>query len=332
VGRPRLSAATKAARGTLRTDRERGKRRGSATPAEPAVEPRDYLGIALRYAADVLAGNITTGTWARLAVERQDRDLRRAADDPSWPYVFSSEHAAAVCAFVEWLPHVEGKWDSPTIVLQPWQCWLLTTLFGWRHRADCSRRRFVTSYWESGRKSAKSTIAAALALFHLLYEGEEGATVICGAKTGAQARVVFSIAQRMVRRAAWLRKAGLLVFANAITHEAIGGTMKPVNSKAQSLDGLNPSAIVLDESHAQTFALHDVLKSSQGARRNPLLLCPTTAGYALTSVGFALRSTLQKVLQGIFTADHLHGCIFALDEGDDCATRRRGARRTRRSA
>ena len=46
--------------------------------------------------------------------------------------------------------------------------------------------------------------------------------------------------------------------------------MKPINAKASTQDGLNPSCIVLDESHAQNFALHDVLKSGQGARANPL--------------------------------------------------------------
>ena len=74
---------------------------------------------------------------------------------------------------------------------------------------------------------------------------------------------------------------------------------------------------MLDEAHAQTFALHDVLKSSQGARRNPLLVCPTTAGYNQLSVGYALRTTVTKVLEGIFDAPHLFGVIFTKDEADD---------------
>ena len=93
--------------------------------------------------------------------------------------------------------------------------------------------------------------------------------------------------------------------------------MKPINAKASTQDGLNPSCIILDESHAQTFELHDVLKSAQGARANPLLLCPTTAGYDLLSVGYALRTTLTKVLEGVFDAEHFFGVIYALDEGDD---------------
>jgi phage terminase large subunit-like protein len=266
---------------------------------------------------DVMAGRIVAGSWVRLAVDRQFRESERAASDTAWPYVFSAEHAAEVCGFLERLPHVEGKWSTPTIQLEPWQVFVVSTLFGWRQRDDRTRRRFTSLYLEVARKAAKSTLAAGLGLYHLLHEHEPGASVICGATTGQQARIVFSIMQRMVRKAAWLRDAGLQVWANAITCEAIDGSARPVNSKSQTLDGLNPSCIVLDESHAQSFGLHDVLKSAQGARRNPLLLAPTTAGYDLLSVGYALRQTVQKVLQQVLTNDNLLGIIYALDEADD---------------
>ncbi len=60
-----------------------------------------------------------------------------------------------------------------------------------------------------------------------------------------------------------------------------------------------------------------MLKSAQGARPNPLLLCPTTAGYDLLSVGYALRGQLTKVLEQIYDADHLLGVIYTLDDEDD---------------
>ena len=93
--------------------------------------------------------------------------------------------------------------------------------------------------------------------------------------------------------------------------------LKSGDLKVSTQDGLNPSAIVLDESHAQTFALHDVLKSAQGARKNPLLACPTTAGYDMLSVGYALRTTVCKVLEQIVSVEHLLGFVYTLDEGDD---------------
>ena len=284
-------------------------------PDSTPAPSRPYAALARQYTADVLAGRIVAGKWTRLACQRQQRDLDRERDDPDWPYVFRLGAVQAICRFVEQLPHVEGKWPTPTIRLEPSQIFLLACLFGWRQKADVTRRRFTTLYWEMGRKGAKSTLMAAIALYHLLEEGEPGPQVICGATTGDQARIVFTIAAKMIRAAAWLRARGLATFANSIM--SLDGSMKPINAKASTQDGLNPSCIILDESHAQTFELYDVLKSAQGARANPLLLCPTTAGYDLLSVGYALRTTLTKILDGVFAAEHVFGVIYSLDDGDD---------------
>ena len=314
-GRPRVSDAEKARRGTFQPGKQPVTRRSTRRPiGVPRGSARDYGLLARQYAADVVGGRIPASQWVRLACERQDRDMMRATD-PSWPYVWSDAHAAEACAFLEQLPHVEGTWSSLTIRLEPCQVFWVSCLFGWRRRAHLARRRFTIWYLEIGRKAAKSTLMAGLALFHLLHEHEPGASVVCGATTGSQARIVFGIAQRMVARSPWLRAQGLQALANAIVSD--DGSIKPVNAKASTQDGLNPSCIVLDESHAQKFALHDVLKSAQGARTNPLLLCPTTAGYDLLSVGYALRTMVTKVLQQVFEADHVLGLIYTIDDGDD---------------
>ena len=291
------------------------------TDPDPTPPPtRHYAALASRYTADVLAGRIMVGKWTRLACERQQRDLDREWNDQAWPYIWRADYVAAVCRFIEQLPHVEGKWKTPTLFLEPSQLFLLACLFGWRHKADPTRRRFTTLYWEMGRKGAKSTLMAAIALYHLLEEEEAGPQVICGATTASQARIVFNIASTMVKRSAWLKARDLETFESRICFSKKNpnnGVIRPIAANASTQDGLNPSCIILDESHAQKFELHDVLKSAQGARANPLLLCPTTAGYDLLSVGYALRTTLTKVLQSIFEAEHFFGAIYALDEGDD---------------
>ena len=218
--------------------------------------------VAQGYVADVLGERIVACAWVKKACERHDRDRMTAQTDPSWPYAWSDLHAVDACKFIEQLPHVEGRWATGQITLEPWQVFVVASLFGWRHRADPKRRRFTTLYLELGRKGAKSTLMAAMAFFHLLKEHEPGASVVCGATTGIQARIVFGIMQRMVRASRWLRQQGVEALANAIVTET--GTVKPINAKASTQDGLNPSAIVLDESHAQQFGLHDVLKSAQG--------------------------------------------------------------------
>ena len=315
-----LPDAVKGKRGTLQPCR---RRRPAGAP-EPRVEvqqdaPRDYVAIANGYIRDVLAGRIVASRLLRLACERQERDRHRATVDPSWPFVWSETHVIDACGFIEHCPHIEGRWRSPTITLEPAQVFWLALLFGWRHRSDVALRRFSVWYLEVARKAAKSTLMAAVVLYHLACEHEPGASAIFGASTGQQARICFRIAQKMIRRSAWLRDLGFQGFANAIivTSDTVDGDARPVNSKASTLDGLNPSCIVLDESHAQDFTLHDVLKSSQGARVNPLLLAPTTAGYDQLSVGFALRTSAIKVLEQIFESDHLLATIYAIDDGDD---------------
>ena len=291
------------------------ERRSDPDPT-PGLPSRHFAALAASYAAAVLSGRQLAGRWVRLACQRQQRDLDREwAQDPTWPFTYDPAAVQRVCEFVERLPHVEGRWTTPTIVLEPAQVFLLACLFGWRQRADPTRRRFTVLYWELGRKGAKSTLMAAIALFHVLEENEPGTHVICGATTGSQARIVFDIAAAMVKKAPWLRARGLEAYQHAIRTD--DGWIKPINAKAATQDGLNPSVIILDESHAQDFALHDVLKSAQGARANPLLLCPTTAGYDLLSVGYALRTTITKILEGVFTADHFLGIIYSLDAGDD---------------
>lgn len=321
-GRPRLSAEEKARRGTLRPHRERAfkvvggtssrRKRGSVSPL---VRKRDFAEIASNYMRDVLSGQIVACRWVRLVCERQQRDLAKSRAEQAWPYDWKPTYGKDACAFIERLPHVEGKWTTATIELQPWQVFLVMVLFGWRRRDDVAIRRFSMMYLEVARKAAKSTLMAAIALFHMTRENEPGASVICGAKTGQQARVVFAIMQKMVQRSPWLREEGVTAMANSII--TADGTARPINAKASSQDGLNPSCIVLDEAHAQDFELHDVLKSAQGARANPLMLAPTTAGYDLLSVGYALHGTVMKVLEQVFDADHLLGIIYTLDDGDD---------------
>ena len=125
-----------------------------ATRASDTIE-RDYVAIALRYAQQVTAGEIVACKWVRLACARHLRDIETERSDPDWPFRWDNGEASGICAFAEQLPHIEGKWDSPTIVLEPWQIFCLTCVFGWRRKID-GGRRFSKVYWEVARKNAKS--------------------------------------------------------------------------------------------------------------------------------------------------------------------------------
>lgn len=214
------------------------------------------------------------------------------------------------------MPHVEGRWATPNIVLHPSHVFFVVQLFGFR--TPEGHRRFTTAILAVARKNAKSTLAAGILLYCLCFEDEEGAQIISAATTGSQARIVFNVAKRMVEKHPDLQdEFDVEPHANAIARYDIGGVFKPINSKASTQDGLNPSHVSLDEIHAhKTFDLLNVIRQAAGARDAPLYLYTTTEGFETPGPWPELRAMLQNVLNRVVDADHLLALYYAIDEED----------------
>lgn len=287
-------------------------------PATANAPPRDFVAVAKDYARRAAdeRNKKRFGIWTRLAARRFLADLKRAEQKDA-PFYFDEWHATDVCDFAEKLPHVEGTWDTPTIVLHESHVFFLVQLFGFRNQDG--HRRFTTALFAIARKNAKSTLAAIIGLYCQNCEEENGPQVITGATTGSQARIVFKVAKTMVERTEPLRENfGLEAFANSIASYNNGGSYKPINAKASTQDGLNPSCTILDEIHAhKNHDLLNVLKSAAGARRNPLFLYLTTEGYANPGPWEEEREFAKKVLRGLIEADHYLALYYAVDEKDE---------------
>lgn len=282
-------------------------------------EQKDFVKIAVEYARECadIKNRKRVGVWIRLAAVRFLNDLKRA-EDPKCSFYFDDWHGNDICDFAEKLPHVEGVWDTPTITLHRSHVFFLVQLFGFRNRVN-GTRRFTTALFAIARKNAKSTLAAIIGLYCECCEGEVGPQVITGATTGSQARIVFNVAKAMVQKTADLKDAFLLEpFANSIACHQNGGSYKPINAKASTQDGLNPSCTILDEIHAhQNHDLLNVLKSAAGARMNPLFLFLTTEGYSNPGPWQEEREFAKKVIRGIIDADHYLALYFCVDEKDE---------------
>ncbi len=231
--------------------------------------------------------------------------------------MWSADKANKHCRFIETLPHVEGEWDSENIVLQPAQIFFVVQLFGFRKHDGT--RRYTEAVYAVARKNAKSTLAAAILLSCFCLEPENGAQLLSAATTGAQARIIWGIAKKMVERRPQMRDAfDLECFAHSIARYETGASFKPINSKASTQDGLNPSHTGVDEIHAhKTHDLLNVLRSAAGARRNPLWLYTTTEGYESPGPWPELRAYAINVLDGVIQADHLLVLLYMLDKDDD---------------
>ncbi|ABL70155.1 terminase large subunit domain-containing protein [Paracoccus denitrificans] len=138
------------------------------------------------YAKAVTGGKITAGRLVKLACARHLEDLKTGKTRSlSW------DRAAALHAieFFSHLRHSTGEWAGQPFVLQPWQQFVVGSVFGWK-RAD-GLRRFRTAYVEVARKNGKSALLAGIALYALIADGEAGAHVYAAATTRDQARIVF---------------------------------------------------------------------------------------------------------------------------------------------
>lgn len=294
------------------------------------ADKKQYVKIANQYATDVLAGKIEACKWVKAACKRQQEDLARR----KFGFRFDVDRAERVCRFIEHLKHVKGRWarKSEQISLEPWQCFIVTTLFGWIDPAG--NRRFKTAYIEVARKNAKSTLAAALLLYMLAADGEAGAGVYSAATTRDQARIVFNDAKAMARKNKELcSELGVEVNAHALTVVATDSTASSLSADANSLDGLNVSFAVVDELHAhKTRQVWDVIETATGSREQPLVMGITTAGFDRASICYEQRSYVESIMTGVLHRvgglgyevkgtphddDSYFGIIFTLDEDDD---------------
>jgi phage terminase large subunit-like protein len=278
--------------------------------------PKDYCAIGRHYAEQVVAGEIPACLWVRLACQRQINDLQRT----DWEWIFDAQRADRVCKFIERLPHIKGRWKSRNIDLEPWQCFILTTIFGWVNAEGF--RRYRKALVEVPRKNSKSTMAAAIGLYLLCADNEPGADVFSAAVTRDQARVVWDTAQQMVRREPEMQQYfGVQALAHSIAIPTESASFKPLSRDADSLEGLNPHGAIIDELHAhKTREVFDVLNQGTGSRRQSLLFCITTAGDNRIGVCFEQHDYVTQILQGRHEDDRYFGIIYTIDVGDDWTT------------
>lgn len=288
----------------------------SHASADDSLTELSHVAAATQYARDVVSGKIVACKWVRLACQRQLDDLTKSKG--SWPYRFDDVAANRVCRFIEVLPHIKGEWAfrRERIKLDPYQQFILTTIFGWL-RKDTGARRFREAYISVPRKNAKSTISAGVGLYLLGADQEEGSEVFAGNVSEGEAWKILDPAIKMIRRSPELQKLfGFKAHAAAITVAETGSSFKTLIGKPA--DGDSPHGVCIDEYHQfDSDELFDAMRSGMGARRQPLIVITTTAGYNVAGPCYAMQRDLEQVLEGTLERESLFGIVYTIDEGDD---------------
>lgn len=268
--------------------------------------------VALDYANKIVSGKKKACRYAKLACQRHINDLKKAANDPDYPYYFDEVEAQMVISFINILKHSKGSFAGKPFYLADWQIFIVSVFFGWKKKKN-RFRKYRTLYIEVPRKNGKSTLLAAIGLYLLVMDGEAGAEVYSAATKKDQAMAVWEEAKRMVKACQSLRKR-VKIYRSNLSFEATYSKFDPLSADADTLDGLNVSGGIVDELHAhKTSAVWDVLDSGTGSRDQPAIIAITTAGGNQHGICYQLRADLIKILEGIFEDDSIFGIIYTID-------------------
>jgi phage terminase large subunit-like protein len=289
-------------------DERKGTSTGPGTPGKHRSAP---LHPAEQYILDVIDNKIVVGRLVRLAVERHIRDRQ---DGPARGLEFRPEKAERVFRFFKLLHHSKGEWAGRVFDLSLWQQFLIWELFGWE-RAD-GTRRYRIAFISTGRKSGKSTTAAAIGNYLFLADNEPGAEIVTASTKRDQSRIVHSEAIRMIKSSPDLKPL-VAILKDNLSVPSRNSKYEPLGADADTLDGLNLSGIIADEVHAwKGRSLWDVLETATAARRQALMFAITTAGTGRESLAYQLTDYSIKVLEQTIIDDSFFPLIYSLDEGD----------------
>jgi len=262
------------------------------------------------YIEDVLNNKIVVCRYVKLAVQRHVNDLKRT------DIYFDEKAAGEAIRFFTLLKHFQGKnFAGKEFELSGWQAFIIYSLFGWKKQSGL--RRFRLSYTEVAKKNGKSFLTAAISLFMLVGDSEEGAEVYSCATTRDQAKIIFTDSKNMVLKSPELSQL-IQIWQYSLVYPDKLGKFEVLSREYRSFEGKNPYCGIVDEYHAhKDDLLFSNLKAATVAREESLIWVITTAGYDLGGPCFQFRKMCIDVLEGRLIDDNLFAMIFTLDEGED---------------
>ncbi len=225
----------------------------------------------------------------------------------------AAEHAIGF--FRDCLTHVKGELAGQYVVLAPWQQAVVGNLFGWK-RPD-GTRRYREAFIFVPRKQGKTLIASGLALYSFFCDGERGAEIYCAAADRDQAKLLWDVARRQITAEPVLANACKL-YQHSIVIDSMGSSFKAISADANTKHGYNSHFVVVDELHAQPNAeLVDVLLTSTGARRQPMVVYLSTSDFERPSVCNQKHEYATKVRDGIIEDPNFLPVIYEASLEDD---------------
>ncbi len=255
------------------------------------------------------SGKIKTSKRVKKLYEKLVDDIKNPKDG----FIFDPVKAERPIQFIErFCRHSKGEWAGKPVKLELFQKAFINALFGFIHK-ETGLRKYREAFFYVARKNGKSTFLSGIALYCLIADKEPGAEVYSVATKKDQAKIVFDEILNMVKQSPDLmkvckkRKSDL--YFNLTMSKA-----QPLGKNSNTLDGLNSSLVIIDELHGiQDRNLYEVMKQSQSARRQPLLIMITTAGTIRECIFDDMYKYACDVVDGTIKDNTFLSVIYELD-------------------
>jgi phage terminase large subunit-like protein len=230
---------------------------------------------------------------------------------------YDEDKAEYVVDFIENLKHTKGEWHNKPFILLPWQKEIIRNLFG--VVKEDGYRQFTTGYVEIPKKQGKTELGAAIALYMLIADGEWGAEVYSCAADRAQASLIYQVAVDMIGLSPALRKRLKIVGSQKrIVYPAMNSFYQVLSSEAFSKHGINPHAVLFDETHVANREMFNVMThGAADARRQPVNFLITTAGNNRHSIGFEVHQKAVDILEGRKYDQSFYPTIYGAKDDED---------------
>ena len=217
--------------------------------------------------------NIKGGKWIKLLYDRITAGLRDGL------FYFDDRKANRAITFIEnFCHHCEGRDDL--ITLELWQKATVSLMFAIVD--EDGLRIFREVMLIIARKNGKSLFASACIAYMAYLDGEYGAKIYCLAPKLEQAAIVYNNFLQMITHEQELANLAMKRRSD-IYLESTNTVIKPLAFNAKKSDGFNPHMTVCDEIASWPADLgrkqYEVMKSALGARKQPMILSISTAGY-----------------------------------------------------
>lgn len=266
----------------------------------------------LQYYKGIEDGSILAGKWIKLLYEYVLEGLRSKA----W-YYDHKKAMKAVCFIERFCRHHEGELGGQLIKLELWQKSFISVLFGIVDSQG--NRQFNEILLVMARKQGKTLLASAIATYCAYADGEYGARVYMAAPKLQQANICYDQCYQTIKKEPELEK-----FAKKrrtdIYIEYSNSSIAPLAFSEKKSDGLNVSCAILDEIASWRgeagLRFYEVLKSSVGARKQPILLGITTSGYENDGIYDQLIARATRLLTGGSKETHFLPLLYMIDDID----------------